>query len=314
MKRIKLLFVLFLLLGTIQCKSKKNADKKSAVRVQFPKALIDFVPYQSEPVFTGSDSDTWDKYIRERGFILFEEGVFKLWYTGYNGSDEDPKYLGYATSKDGIHWDKDPNNPIFKERWTEDIFVLKNDGLYYMYAEGKNDIAHLLSSEDGLHWDDQGDLNIRKKANGEKVAGPYGTPTVWVEDGKWYLFYECNDEAIWLATSNDHKNWVNVQDEPVMKKGPGKYDAGAIAADQIIKYDGNYYMYYHASVTDWQSSVAWSSNIAMSKDLVHWTKYDQNPIVSGDHSSPIVVLNQGSYWLYTMHPGVCLYMPEVSEL
>ena len=32
---------------------------------------------------------------------------------------------------------------------------------------------------------------------------PCGTPTVWIENGVWYLFYEWNDKGVWLAKTND---------------------------------------------------------------------------------------------------------------
>jgi sucrose-6-phosphate hydrolase SacC (GH32 family) len=178
-----------------------------------------------------------------------------------------------------------------------------------MFAEGRNDVAHALLSNDGIRWQEEGDLDIRTM-DGKSLAGPYGTPTVWAENGKWYLFYERNDEAIWLAESIDRKTWKNVQDEPVIKPGPEKYDAGAVAANQVVKYDGRYYLYYHASSEPMHSSTMWTSNVAMSTDLVHWVKYPKNPIVQGDHSSPITVFDGKGYRLYTMHPEVSLYFPS----
>lgn len=301
---------LLLMLSFLGYKDMKETGDKKVTKEEFPSQMVNFIPYNANPVFAGTGTNTWDKVIRERGYIIFENGIYKMWYTGYKeDKDTVPKYLGYATSKDGINWTRYPENPIFKEKWTEDMFVVKNKGEYYMYAEGKNDVAHLLTSRDGIHWKEEGDLII-KKVNGEIIDGPYGTPTVWIENDKWYLFYERNDEGIWLAESNDHKTWTNVQDAPVIKKGPGKYDAGALAANQVIKYKGRYYLYYHSSSMPMESSVEWTSNVAMSTDLVHWIKYDKNPIVAGDHSSPILVYDGKNYKLYTMHLQVWLYFPK----
>ncbi|MEJ7677180.1 MAG: glycosylase [Segetibacter sp.] len=227
---------------------------------------------ESNPVFKGTSTDTWDQHIRERGYIIFEDSVYKMWYTGYKGDDTVTKYLGYATSRDGFNWERYSKNPIFNEKWTEDMCVIKNEGKYHMFAEGGNDVAHSLVSNDGINWQEEGDLKI-KTLKGKSIPGPYGTLTVWIENEKWYLFYERNDEAIWLAESNDHKNWINVQDEPVIKTGPEKYDSGAVAANQVVKYKGRYYIYYHASSAPMASSTAWSSNVAESTDLIHWIKY-----------------------------------------
>ena len=282
--------------------------EKNTKHDDFPSEMVKFVPSNRNPLFTGTGKDTWDKHIRERGYILHDEGIYKLWYTGYNGSDTSIKYLGYATSKDGFNWTRYPDNPVFNKKWTEDVQVIKNQGQYLMVAEGRNDVAHLLKSADGIHWQEQGNLQIFK-SNGEKIAGPYGTPVLWHENDKWYLFYERNDMGVWLAKSISHDllSWQNVQDDPVLSLGPDEYDQYQIALDQIVKYRGLYYGYYHASgVKDYS---LWTSNVAVSRDLIHWQKYEKNPIVSGNYSSPILVYDGNQYRLYTMHPDVRVYFP-----
>ena len=304
--------LLFILSITLLYSGCKNRPAPGGLNNElFPGALVKFVPYNNNPVFEATGADTWDRLIRERGFILFEDGKYKLWYTGYSGKDSDTKYLGYATSDDGINWKRYPENPIFSEKWTEDMFVFKNDGKYYMYAEGKDDVAHLLISDDGILWQEQGDLVIMK-VNGDTIPGPYGTPNVFIENGRWYLFYERNDEGIWVAESVDLKTWKNIQDNPVLNPGPEKYDARMIASNQVIKYNGRYYIYYHGvgNSTEDPSTSVWTSNLAMSTDLLHWVKYPGNPFVEGDHSSPVMVATGSKYRLYTMHPSVCLYFQE----
>jgi predicted GH43/DUF377 family glycosyl hydrolase len=301
--------ILLLSLFSFSCTSQQKLATKNVSQEEFPGEMVEFVPYEMNPVFKGTGSDTWDRQIRERGYILLEKGLYKMWYTGYKGDDTVTKYLGYATSADGIHWNRYAANPIFNEKWTEDMCVIKNEDKYYMFAEGRNDVAHLLVSDDGINWKEQGDLKIRT-VDGKSISGPYGTPSVWVENGKWYLFYERNDEAIWLAESTDRINWINVRDEPVIKTGPGKYDSGAVAANQVVKYKDRYYLYYHASADPMLSSTLWTSNVAMSTDLIHWVKYPKNPIVEGDHSSPILVFDGKMYRLYTMHDQVFLYLSK----
>jgi sucrose-6-phosphate hydrolase SacC (GH32 family) len=306
---IRLIFLMALFIFTF-C---TNKTKSIAENEDFPAEMVRFIPSPTSPVFAGTGTGTWDQKIRERGFILCEDSLYKMWYTGYNPGIAEQKFLGYATSEDGVNWARYSDKPVFSDKWTEDVFVTKYENIYYMYAEGDHDIAHMLTSSDGINWKEQGDLTILT-TTGDTIPGPYGTPTVWIGDGKWYLFYERNDAAIWLATSEDHLNWKNVQDEPVLALGPDEYDKAAVAANQIVKYRNKYYMYYHAtSRTDWQnpaSPVEWSSNVAMSTDLIHWVKYPHNPIVEGDHSSPIVVFDGEKPSLYTMHSEVCRYLPE----
>lgn len=277
---------------------------------EFPSEIVNFTAHKSNPLFKGTaDSATWDEQIRERGFILKEAETYYMWYTGYTKkTGKQIKYLGLATSPDGLKWTRHPGNPIHKTHWLEDVFVMKSAGTYYMFAESKDDIARLLTSTDRVHWEDKGALDIRLK-NGKPISrGPYGTPTVWKEGDIWYLYYERNDADVWLATSKDLKIWTNVQDEPVLHSGPEAYDKFAVAFNQIIKYKGLYYAYYHASAfKDWRE---WTTNVAVSKDLIHWKKYANNPILKDNKSSGILVHDGKQFRMYTMHPEVNVYFPK----
>jgi beta-1,2-mannobiose phosphorylase / 1,2-beta-oligomannan phosphorylase len=280
---------------------------------KFPPELVKFVPYQDAPIFAAAKGQ-WDAKIRERGWILKEGDLWKLWYTGYDGTENGLRMLGYATSKDGIHWTRHPNNPIYKEHWVEDMMVVKHDGKYWMFAEGKDDLAHLLVSDDGLAWTRIGLLDIRKKDGTPIPPGPYGTPTAWYENGTWYLYYERHDLGIWLATSKDMKVWTQVQDEPVLSPGPGEYDKDLIALNQIVKHKGRYVAYYHGTAKTGPNARMWSTCVAASTDLVHWEKYPGNPLqpVEQNKSSGIVVHDGEKFRLYTMHPSVYLHVAPIN--
>jgi beta-1,2-mannobiose phosphorylase / 1,2-beta-oligomannan phosphorylase len=279
-----------------------------AVRAEeFPKGLVVWSPIEGNPVFQGAGDGAWDRKIRERGYILREGPTYHLWYTGYNDDRSPDRYLGHATSPDGLRWTRDPANPVFHGAWTEDVWVLKNDDRYRMFAEGRNDIAHELTSKDGVHWDDLGRIDIRHVDGTPIEPGPYGTPTGWYEDGVWSLFYERGDQGVWLARSRDRKVWTNVQDTPALAKGPEAYDSQAVAMNQIVKRGDYYYAFYHANAhRPWKD---WTSNVARSRDLIHWEKYPGNPIVRDNCSSPILVATPEGDRLYTMHPEVRAFRP-----
>ncbi len=298
--KMSILIPSLIVLCTCAAPDNKNSD--------FPSEMTSFAPYEHNPVFAGTGQNTWDKNIRERGYILIEDGLYRLWYTGYNDDLSDNRFLGYAFSNDGLNWTRYQGNPLVTDEWIEDMQVIKERGVYYMFAEGRNDIAHMLISDDGINWQNIGDLDIRQ-TNGQPISkGPYGTPTVWVENDVWFLFYERDDLGIWLAKSKDLKTWTNVQDDPVIQMGPDEYDQNAVAMDQIVKYKGRYFGFYHATAFDpWRD---WTTNVAVSTDLIHWEKYAGNPIVSGDKSSGILVFDGQQYRLYTMHPDVRVYFPK----
>jgi len=301
----KFVFILLLATGLIQCSHTKKIAGSSAK--EFPEELVHFIPYKNNPVFAATAAATWDNQIRERGWIIREGSDWYLWYTGYTNIDS-VKFLGLATSHDGYAWTRYQQNPIYSSGWVEDVCVVRSGHVYNMFAEGKGDTAHMLTSTDRIHWTEKGNLDIRL-TNGKPIdKGPYGTPAVLNQNNTWYLFYERDDRGVWLATSKDLNVWTNVQDEPVLKCGPEPYDQFAVAMDQVIKYKGYYYGYYHASAfKDWHE---WSSDVAVSNDLIHWKKYPGNPIVSNDKSSPMIVNDGVRFRLYTMHPEVNVYLPE----
>ena len=277
----------------------------------FPPELVSFAPEPVEPVFQGAGAGQWDQHIRERGWILREGDLYRMWYTGYDDAHRAMK-LGYATSKDGVHWTRHAKNPIYDAHWVEDMMVVRQGDTYYMFAEGERDRAQLLTSPDGITWTRVGQLDVRKK-NGQPIdPGPYGTPTAWLEDGVWYLFYERRDLGIWLATSRDLAVWTNVQDEPVIPLGPEEYDREQVALNQIVKHQGRYYAYYHGAGPVRGGRRLWCTSVATSRDLVHWEKYPQNPLfpVEENKSSGILVHDGQRYLLYTMHAQVQRHVPQ----
>src|SRR5262245_26978795 len=102
----------------------------------FPPELVDWTPRAGNPVFQGSGPGQWDEAIRERGWILRDGDEYRLWYTGYDGTREGIKQLGYATSRDGLKWTRSKLNPLCPGRWIEDMMVVRDGGTYFMFAEG----------------------------------------------------------------------------------------------------------------------------------------------------------------------------------
>ncbi len=308
MRLLFLFIVLLVFSGGCARRAETTETGGDTTSASDPAEILSFTPIEGNPVFKGSGVSTWDEKIRERGFILREDGIYHMWYTGFRDQPDAEMHLGYATSLDGQVWTRYADNPIFDDGWVEDMMVVKSDSLYYMFAEGRDDIAHLLTSSDRIHWTERGPLDVRY-VNGEPLSkGAYGTPTVWLEGGTWYLFYERGDLGIWLATSTDLEVWTNKQDEPVIQIGPELYDKYGVAVNQIVKYKNTYYAYYHATAfEDWHE---WTSCVAISDDLIHWEKYTGNPIMRDNKSSPILVHDGDQYRLYTMHDEVHMHLPR----
>jgi hypothetical protein len=67
-----------LLLIVVGCKNQQTHSHDNAVTKEFPSEMVDFIPYKANPVFKGTGAETWDKQIRERGYILYEDSVYKV--------------------------------------------------------------------------------------------------------------------------------------------------------------------------------------------------------------------------------------------
>ncbi|MEZ6125160.1 MAG: glycosylase [Planctomycetaceae bacterium] len=265
----------------------------------------------SNPVFVGEEGH-WDAWIRERGWILKEGDIWKLWYTGYDSPEKTMMKLGYATSVDGIHWKRSERNPIYDDHWVEDMMIVRHSGTYYMFAEGAQDQAQLLTSADGMTWQRVGTLDVRL-VNGQPIPpGPFGTPTAILKDGVWHLFYERQDAGVWLATSSDMKTWTNVADEPLIVPGPEPFDRLMIAMNQIVEHHGRYYAVMHGTGSE-EKPRDWCTWFAVSDDLRTWKKCDPGPVIPirENRSSGVLVEDGGDFRLYTMHGRVDLYRPSL---
>ena len=81
-------------------------------------------------------------------FVLWDEeaGLYRMWYAA--GETYEPNVLACATSRDGMHWDKLPANPIFgkdeSRPFEQDRVgacqVVRADGWHYMFYIGYEDI------------------------------------------------------------------------------------------------------------------------------------------------------------------------------
>ena len=268
-----------------------------------------FAAADGEALFTGRPGE-WDAKIRERGWILREGGQWRMWYTGYN-PDVQPltMKLGLATSSDGIHWKRSSQNPLVDQYWVEDMTVVRHDGRYYMFAEGAQDQAQLLTSADGVSWQREGTLDVRL-TNGQPIPpGPFGTPTAFHENGVWNLLYERRDLGVWLARSADLRVWTNVRDEPVLVPGPSSYDGRMLALNQIQKLGDRYVAVLHGT-GDEQKPRRWATYLAESQDLLTWQKSPEPLRPISENKSSGLLLHDGSRWrFYTTHDRVDLHWP-----
>lgn len=143
--------------------------------------------HPANPILTAGEKGQWDAAGIERvAVIRTGREDWRMWYacTGPRRS------IGLATSSDGVQWTKHPGNPVLEpaEPWEEGYLspssVLQVNGKFYLYYWGPGHVfpdrvsgklpaprmkyIALATSEDGIHWTRQGELDGRKGA----VLGP----------------------------------------------------------------------------------------------------------------------------------------------
>ena len=174
----------------------------------------------ADPVLEAG-TEPWEAGGVMSGCIMPSIGEYKMWYTGYTTAVANGNIcLGYATSPDGISWQRNTiNNPVLEPGnpggWDDThLFfplVLTEDNLYYMWYTGSDSPFGL--SQVGLATSSDGIIDWEKH-EGNPVLSP--TPGQWdgerIEGGSvmlvgdtLYMWYSATNGSIWqigLATSS----------------------------------------------------------------------------------------------------------------
>lgn len=139
-----------------------------------------------------------------------EEEIYKMWYCG--GEWFEPNAIGYATSKDGVHWEKYSGNPMYTAN-PENIWerarvagphVVKRNDWYYMFYIGYEDLFKarmcLARSRDGVTGWERHPENpiISPGAPGGWECESIYKPFVMYEEelGRWTMWYNARQGTI----------------------------------------------------------------------------------------------------------------------
>jgi len=173
--------------------------------------------------------------------------------------------------------------------------VIVKDGIFYMtYAgwDGTVNRIGLAKSRDLIHWERIGlilDIGDEKDWDSGSVSGPY----IYQENEFYYLFYvgfpklgyENGPGAIGFATSTDLLHWEKSAYNPVLKNIPGKdWELGGLYKPCVIKVENKYLIFYNAKDSEkgfWHERIG----MAISRDLISWEKYENNPILDNGPDS-----------------------------
>ncbi|MGB5530661.1 MAG: hypothetical protein WBQ32_11900 [Ignavibacteriaceae bacterium] len=157
--------------------------------------------HTSNPVLT-STPGSWDAYMVFDPLVIRENGQYKMWYAGIETTALLTK-IGYATSTDGIEWQKDTlNNPVllagtasWESAAVSHPFVIPDSNGYKMWysgsAAGASETAFgYATSPDGINWqkDTLNNPVLLSGTIGQWDRVVYGPEILYI-DNLYYMFY-----------------------------------------------------------------------------------------------------------------------------
>lgn len=192
--------------------------------------------------------------------------LFKIgdtWHMVFCGNRADD--VGHATSRDGLSWEKDARNPIFRRAYAPNLLHVRDEiWMYFVHKPPrKNGVAvpweiHLATGQD-FHSLKPHAANPVLVISQPWEKGALFYPYVLREGSTWVMFYASywqspsvkeQSTAIGMATSADGLRWTKAISNPVLTPTPGSsYDSRYTSSQSVVR-DGDQYRMYYASRVD----------------------------------------------------------------
>lgn len=165
-----------------------------------------FIRQSDKPVI--SPTEPWEKVAVMCPHVIWDEKekIYKMWYSG--GEQYEPDAIGYAISKDGLHWDKYPL-PVFvadpSKKWEQhkvtacQVIKRKND--YLMFYIGFRDINFaqigMARSKNGIdNWERYPDNPIIAPTPDTWDESACYKPFAIQEKNRWLLWYNGRNKSL----------------------------------------------------------------------------------------------------------------------
>lgn len=269
------------------------------------------------PILNVGSSGAWDGLSVHPSRIVLEDSVYRMWYTGWNGTN---LRIGHATSIDGVTWTKDTLNPVLSGgppgSWesvgTMDAYVVHTTSGYKMWYTGVNASSlygiGYATSPDGIAWTKAGSANPVLTQGSWYTRGP-DMPSVLGPDsvGGFKMWFTGEplvhaDFQIGYATATNETTWTPLAN-PVFSYGsPGSWDDDKVFYPRVLHNGQSFEMFYVGERSDGRSQFGY----AMSVDGLSWTRSPENPVLrrgpmtwdAQDFYALEILLHQGMYHMW----------------
>jgi len=182
---------------------------------------------------------TWESAGTFNPAVVLHNGKFIMLYRAQDTAGT--SRLGYAESRDGIHFTRRPE-PVLapeadyeKDGGVEDPRLQKFGDTYYLIYTGynkKDAQLCLATSGDLIHWERKGVILPAYKGNWNKGWTKSGAIVPEKMDGKYWMYWlgtgADKTDQMGLSWSTDLLHWSEATGTPVLAKRPGKFDSRVV--------------------------------------------------------------------------------------
>jgi predicted GH43/DUF377 family glycosyl hydrolase len=260
---------------------------------------IIWTKYSGNPVLDLGLPGSWDDIHVHYPMVIWNGTGYEMWYSGNDGTNY---RVGYATSPDGLNWNKynDPSTTLppysesdpvidnggagsFDQIYAGQASVILEVGTYHMWysgvdfsGEGRTGYA---TSPDGVSW-------TKYPGNPVLDLGPPGSwddfrayvPSVVYNGTKYFMMYSGNDGSnyrIGYAISTDKINWTKSPANPTLDLGPGGSWDDSNVGTPFVLYNGTTYKMWYSGFDGTNNRVGY----ATIPEIDNWEKYTGNPVL-----------------------------------
>lgn len=212
-------------------------------------------------VLAPNPASKWENEVNRPNVLRREDGSYHMWYTGQTA---DHLRIGYATSRDGIHWQRHSDKPVMipDKPWEKSVVLGPSviwdakQRLYRMWYSGgelvEPDALGYATSPDGSHWTKLKTnpifgFNPNAAWESDKVAAAH---VLQYSDGWYYMFY-IGFQDIWtaqigMARSRDGiSDWQRFPGNPIIRMEAGEWDADGVYKPFVIWDGKRWYLWYN---------------------------------------------------------------------
>jgi predicted GH43/DUF377 family glycosyl hydrolase len=180
---------------------------------------VRWVKDPENPVIGRGPKGDWDHVGTWDPFVIFEDGIFKMWYGAGVGPTCD---WAYAVSNDGTHFEKKGRISDLGHVADQHVVHDRAIGKYLMYywdrALEPNGGLVVATSDDEIHFDFKNaqPIVIENEVYLDPKNSRFKFTHVIQENDRWYMFYaKCTRPHAWdavtsLAISDDGFHWKAV--------------------------------------------------------------------------------------------------------